>query len=273
MQELHHLSDARRVVIGQPLLRTPVGTLRTTAPYFLHWSLLRSSRALAPILQGIAGHQPAVRSCWARWSILEPSRVDEQERHPIPPMTTDGSRGTHVSRYFASLRLARGLRPSELAILLGASNVHKVGSLIRNYELSGDINDHWFLRLCEELRPDLELIRHYQSIDDTEAEARARIRTEEEAELERRRRAAWAKQLPQISCIRVVRETRRCYAAGPLSRLPSDAGSLAEAQAFALSLLPTLPPDNDDYYFYVKLYWSLDQTFRYQRDSVQSESA
>lgn len=101
-------------------------------------------------------------------------------------MTTDGSRGTHVSRYFATLRLARGLCPSQLATLLGASNGHKVGSLIRNYELSGDINDHWFLRLCEELRPDLEQLNACLALD----------QEKERRELEAQRQAweVWADQ-------------------------------------------------------------------------------
>lgn len=103
-------------------------------------------------------------------------------------MSSPTQRGTHVSRLFAALRQQRGLRPSQLAARLGASNVTKIGSLIRSFELGDTISDHWLQRLVGELQPDPEDLRHCLELDHAKAEAEAR------RELERQRLAweAWA---------------------------------------------------------------------------------
>ena len=50
-------------------------------------------------------------------------------------MSSTVRRSSHLSRYLAALRMQRGLKPGQLAACLGASNVSKVGSLIRAFEL------------------------------------------------------------------------------------------------------------------------------------------
>jgi hypothetical protein len=50
---------------------------------------------------------------------------------------------SNLSRYLAALRQHRDLRPSQLAARLGASNLSKVGSMIRAFELGDPISDHW----------------------------------------------------------------------------------------------------------------------------------
>ena len=54
----------------------------------------------------------------------------------------------------AALRQQRGLKPGQLAAALGASNVSKVGSLIRAFELGEPLSDHWLQKLVAELQPD-----------------------------------------------------------------------------------------------------------------------
>ena len=50
-------------------------------------------------------------------------------------MSTGVRSSSHLSRLLATLRLQRGLRPAQLAARLRASNVSKVGSVIRGFEL------------------------------------------------------------------------------------------------------------------------------------------
>ena len=93
-------------------------------------------------------------------------------------------RSSHLSRYLTALRLQRGLRPGQLAARLGASNVSKVGSLIRAFELGELITDHWLEKLIAELQPDPAEQRRCLELDQAEAAA----------QLERERLAweAWA---------------------------------------------------------------------------------
>ena len=74
-------------------------------------------------------------------------------------MTINQNRGTNVSRYLAKLRIERELKPGQLASLLKASNISKVGSLIRQFELNGDINHYWFKKLTNELKPNKDVLR------------------------------------------------------------------------------------------------------------------
>ena len=62
-------------------------------------------------------------------------------------MKINEKKGTHVSRYLESLRIKQDLKPSQLASSLGASNISKVGSLIRQFELTGEISNYWFQKL------------------------------------------------------------------------------------------------------------------------------
>ena len=78
-------------------------------------------------------------------------------------------RSSHLSRYLAALRQQRGLKPGQLAARLGASNVSKVGSLIRCFELGEPICDHWLERLIAGLQPDPAELRRCLELDQAEA--------------------------------------------------------------------------------------------------------
>ena len=69
-------------------------------------------------------------------------------------MTIYQRKGTHVSRYIESLRTKRALKPSQLAFILQAKNISKIASLIRQFELTGDISSFWFEKLIIELNPE-----------------------------------------------------------------------------------------------------------------------
>ena len=74
-------------------------------------------------------------------------------------MTINQSRGTHVSRYLANLRIERDLKPGQLASIMQARNISKIGSLIRQFELTGDISAYWFEKLFNELNPNNDEFR------------------------------------------------------------------------------------------------------------------
>jgi len=78
-------------------------------------------------------------------------------------------RSSHLSRHLAALRQQRDLRPAHLAARLGASNLSKVGSLIRAFELGEPISDHWFEKLIAELQPDPAELRRCLELDQAEA--------------------------------------------------------------------------------------------------------
>jgi hypothetical protein len=61
---------------------------------------------------------------------------------------------THLSRYFQQKRLARGLKPGQLARLAGCVNVQKNGSRIRSFELSGHITQDLFEKIAAVLEID-----------------------------------------------------------------------------------------------------------------------
>ena len=76
---------------------------------------------------------------------------------------------SNLSRYLAALRQHRDLRPSQLAARLGASNLSKVGSMIRAFELGDPISDHWLEKLIAELQPDPAELRRCLELDKAEA--------------------------------------------------------------------------------------------------------
>jgi len=84
-------------------------------------------------------------------------------------MSSGVRRSGHLSRHLAVLRQQRGLKPAKLAAALGASNACKVGSLIREFELGGPINDHWLKKLLAELQPDPTELRRCLELDQAEA--------------------------------------------------------------------------------------------------------
>ena len=85
-------------------------------------------------------------------------------------MSSGVRRSSHLSRHLAALRHQRDLRPAQLADRLGASNLTKVGSLIRAFELGEPISDHWLQRLIAELQPDPAELRRCLELDQAEAQ-------------------------------------------------------------------------------------------------------
>jgi hypothetical protein len=84
-------------------------------------------------------------------------------------MSSGVRRSGHLARYLADLRQQRGLKPAQLAAALGASNLSKVGSLIRAFELGEPISDHWLEKLISELQPDPTELRLCLELDQAEA--------------------------------------------------------------------------------------------------------
>ena len=80
-------------------------------------------------------------------------------------MTTGVRRSGHVSRLLQTLRLQRGLKPGELAARLGASNVSKIGSLIRGFELGEPLSDYWLQTLLSYLQPEPADLRRCLALD------------------------------------------------------------------------------------------------------------
>ena len=64
-----------------------------------------------------------------------------------------------MSRYLANLRIERDLKPGQLASILQARNISKIGSLIRQFELNGEISSYWMKKLITELNPDKEVLQ------------------------------------------------------------------------------------------------------------------
>jgi hypothetical protein len=61
---------------------------------------------------------------------------------------------TNLSRYFQQQRLARRLKPGQVARLAGCLNVQKNGSRIRTFELSGNIAQELFEKIAAVLEID-----------------------------------------------------------------------------------------------------------------------
>ena len=80
-------------------------------------------------------------------------------------MKINQKKGTYVSRYLEHLRLNQDLKPSQLASLLGASNISKIGSLIRQFELTGDISFYWFQRIITFLNPEKDELQKLIKLD------------------------------------------------------------------------------------------------------------
>ncbi|MCP9943546.1 hypothetical protein KBY70_14295 [Cyanobium sp. ATX 6E8] len=95
-------------------------------------------------------------------------------------------RSSHLSRHLAALRQQRDLKPGQLAARLGASNLSKVGSLIRAFELGEPISDHWLQKLIAELQPDPAELRRCLELDQAESL--------EQLERERDAWEAWAEE-------------------------------------------------------------------------------
>lgn len=77
-----------------------------------------------------------------------------------------------------------GLRPGQVAALLGATNISRVGSLIGRFEVGEPITDQWLEKLINALKPDPEELRRCLELDQEEAE--------QQLEEDRRAWEAWA---------------------------------------------------------------------------------
>ena len=64
-----------------------------------------------------------------------------------------------MSRYLANLRIDRELKPGQLASIMQARNISKIGSLIRQFELTGEISPYWFKKLISELNPQKDVLQ------------------------------------------------------------------------------------------------------------------
>ncbi len=80
-------------------------------------------------------------------------------------MKINQKKGTHVSRYLESLRIKQGFKPGQLASSLGASNISKIGSLIRQFELTGEISFYWFKKLINFLNPENDELQRCIKLD------------------------------------------------------------------------------------------------------------
>ena len=70
-----------------------------------------------------------------------------------------------MSRYLANLRIERDLKPGQLAFILQARNISKIGSLIRQFELNGDITSYWLEKLIHALNPDYKQFQNCIDLD------------------------------------------------------------------------------------------------------------
>lgn len=72
---------------------------------------------------------------------------------------------TNLSRYFEKLRLERGLKPGELARLIGAPNASKIGGRIRQFELTGVVSRELLIQLMAFFGVDKESIDRLIAVD------------------------------------------------------------------------------------------------------------
>ena len=80
-------------------------------------------------------------------------------------MTVFKRKGTNLSKYFEELRIQKDLSPGKLASLISRKNIPKVGNIIRKFELTGEINSHWFKLLINELKPNLIVMEQKMKAD------------------------------------------------------------------------------------------------------------
>lgn len=65
---------------------------------------------------------------------------------------------THLSRLFEQHRINKGLKPGQLALLCGCTNVSKIGSRIRVFEMTGSISKELFKKLVAVFQIDADTI-------------------------------------------------------------------------------------------------------------------
>lgn len=79
---------------------------------------------------------------------------------------------THLARHFEQVRQSLGLKPSQVALRCGCSNLLKIGSRIRQFELSGSITPHLLQKLADFYRIDSSELSELQQRDNAEALAK-----------------------------------------------------------------------------------------------------
>jgi len=72
---------------------------------------------------------------------------------------------TRLSRFFEQQRLAKSLKPGQLAQLLGCTNLSKNGSRIRVFEQSGTISRELFEKLARYFEVDRQTIEELVELD------------------------------------------------------------------------------------------------------------
>ena len=146
-------------------------------------------------------------------------------------MSSNLRRTSHLSRHLTALRLQKGLRPAQLAAHLGASNVSKVGGVIRSFELGEPLCEYWLDKLIAGLQPDPAELRRCLELDQAEAEQ----------QLERDRVAweAWADEpidpylwIRYMPAVYGVREVPRAFCT-PRATAEDNAWARARAEDWA----------------------------------------
>ena len=179
-----------------------------------------------------------------------PLRPDGQQHHFLVTMSSFVRDPSHLSRYLATLRQQRGLRPAQLAARLGATNVSKVGSLIRSFELGEPLSDHWLQKLIGELQPDPAELRRCVELDQAEDERRieeARLAWEDWANepidpfLSVRFMPGVGRTIPVPTCYLESREDAEAWAGAEMKRLRGLKGILTWSRRERTLYDPDLP--------------------------------
>jgi len=142
-------------------------------------------------------------------------------------MSSNVRRTSHLSRHLTALRLKNGLRPAQLAAHLGASNVSRVGGLIRSFELGEPLCEYWLEKLIAGLHPDPAELQRCLELDQAEVDQQReqdRVAWEAWAD-EPIDPYLWIRYLPAVYGVRKVpkafcnsREQAEGWAAGELKR-------------------------------------------------------
>ena len=151
----NHATDDGSMIWFQ--FREPFRTMRVR-------KLCGSFRRTVPIV-----HQPT-GNAWAGKVVAAICR-DEQAPacHLAHGRQEEVFMSTHLSQHFEQARLSLGLKPSQVALQCGCSNHLKVGSRIRQFELTGTVSKHLFQRLTAFYRIDPQVLKELQERDRQEA--------------------------------------------------------------------------------------------------------
>lgn len=65
---------------------------------------------------------------------------------------------TRLSRFFEQQRIGKGLKPGQVAVLIGYANISKGGSRIRSFEQTGSVSKELFEKLAAFFETDTDII-------------------------------------------------------------------------------------------------------------------